>query len=158
MQQCVSEMGLKRWRLWLPRPRCAKSCFTEILKRAWALGCLSPRCMLNHWRAIGLSLHEKVLSTSTLEKTFKKKAIQYINKCDSAEYVSKNKSVHLWALRMLQCHSDLTAPVSVKPPAHAYYSTVAVRKWLFILFSLCYSLNALVFRAELGYVKNKHID
>lgn len=46
-------------------------------QRVWALGCLSPRCSLNHWGTFGLSMHEKVLSTSTLEKAFKKKTIQH---------------------------------------------------------------------------------
>lgn len=73
-------------------------------------------------------MHEKVLSTSTLEK--EKKNIQHPNKYDSTESVSKNKSVLLRALRVLLCHSDLTAPVSVKPTAHTYYSSVIAQECL----------------------------
>lgn len=61
-------------------------------------------------------MHEKVLSTSTLEKAFKKKkGIQ-----TSATHLNvspKNTSVLLWDLSVLLCHSDLTAPVTVEPTA-----------------------------------------
>lgn len=41
-------------------------------QRAQTLGCLSPHCLLNHWGTIGLSMHEKVLSASTLQRALKK--------------------------------------------------------------------------------------
>lgn len=61
-------------------------------------------------------MHEKVLSTSTLEKAFKKKKaskqVRLIWTC-----LQKNTSVLLWDLSVLLCHSDLTAPVTVEPTA-----------------------------------------
>ncbi len=125
-------------------------------QRAWALGCLSPHCLLNHWRAIGLSMHEKVLSTSTLEKAFKKKKnpIQHPNKYGSIECVSKNTSVLLWALRVLLCHGDLTTPVSVKPTAHRYYSRVTAWECLFIVFVLGYSLGVFFFPSHLSFLQS----
>lgn len=70
-------------------------------------------------------MHEKVLSASTLERAFKK-TIQHPTKYDST--VSKNANVLLQALRVLLCHSDLTAPASVKPTAHKCYSSAIVRE------------------------------
>lgn len=80
-------------------------------------------------------MHEKVLSTSTLEKAFKKN-IQHPNKYNCTDCVSKSTSVLLCALRVLLCHSDLTAPYRVKPTAHGYYSSVIAWERLFIVFVL----------------------
>ena len=66
-------------------------------------------------------MHEKVLSSGTLEKALIK-TIRHPTKYDSTESVSDNVNALLQALRVLPCHSDLTAPASMNPTAHKYYS------------------------------------
>lgn len=100
-------------------------------QRAEAPGCLSSHCLLNHWRDVGLSMHEKVLSTSTLKKASKMKKR------------STSKQLH-WmcphepecTLRLLLCHSDLTAPVTARLTSHRYYSIVIYPGCLRIVFVL----------------------
>lgn len=55
----------------LPNPSSVHWNFKKA-QTARALGCLSSHCLLNHWRAIGLSMHEKVLSAGTLQNALKK--------------------------------------------------------------------------------------
>lgn len=89
---------------------------------ARALGCLSSHCLLNHWRAIGLSMHEKVLSTSTLQKALKKNF--NIQTSTTPLDASPRIQVYFCELQGCFCVSDLTAPVSVKPTTQRYYSHV----------------------------------
>lgn len=66
-------------------------------------------------------MHEKVLRASTLDGAFKEEGEgkkKHPTKDDSMESVSKNANALVQALRVLVCHSDLTAPGSGKPAAH----------------------------------------
>lgn len=149
----MSLNALKQCVLFLSGPWLFKPCLTETLKRPEELQLLAasnPHHLLNHWRAIRLSLHENVLSTSSLQgkKKLGEKDMQY-PKYNSSKYVLKNLNAHLWALRPLLHRCDLTVCDSDESFAHRHYYTAIVWSRFLTIFSLLPSAE-LVFTSDLS--------